>query len=80
MINASTNSMCLQFVRYKCVKLHIGKKHNSEICSQLKADAWKDELVKYSERKAEMKYIFAVKSDMKDMKDKNILDTLFLMI
>ena len=37
--------MGLQFGKDKCVKMHIGKKHNTDICSDTKVDAWKDQLI-----------------------------------
>ena len=45
MLNTCTNIMCLQFGRDKCVKMHIGKRHNSDICHELTIDA-RDEVVK----------------------------------
>ena len=53
MINTSTNIVCLQFGRGKCVKMHIWQKNNIEICSKLQVDIWKDEPVKNNEGKAE---------------------------
>ena len=37
--------MRLHFGKDKCVKMHIGKNHNTDICSDTKVDAWKDLLI-----------------------------------
>ena len=68
--------MCLQFGRDKCVKMHIGKKHNLEICPKLKVDSWKDEQFINSEDKYELKDVFAGKEDMKDVKEKKYLGSI----
>ena len=60
----------------KCVKMHIGKKHNTEICPQVKIDSWKDTPVKNSEGKYELKDIYDGKEDMKDVEDKKYLGSI----
>ena len=45
LINTRTNIMGLQFGRDKCVKMHIGKTLNKDICTDCKVDAWKDKLI-----------------------------------
>ena len=37
-LNTQTNLMNLQFGNEKCVKMHIGKKHNQIICSDMTVD------------------------------------------
>ena len=41
MINTCANIMGLQFGSDKCLKLHIGKNHNPDICGKGKVDVWK---------------------------------------
>ena len=44
-INTQTNIIGLQFGKDKCIKMHIGKTHNKDICTKGEVDAWKDILV-----------------------------------
>ena len=37
-INTQTNLMGLQFGKKKCVKMHVGKKYNADICMDCKVD------------------------------------------
>ena len=37
--------MNFQFGSDKCVRIHFGKTHNTNICVDLEVDAWKEELV-----------------------------------
>ena len=39
-LNTRTNLMNLQYGREKCVKMHIGKKHNLDKCGDVSVDAW----------------------------------------
>ena len=43
-LNSRTNLMNLQFGSDKCVRMHIGKQHNKNVCSDLLVDTWKEEL------------------------------------
>ena len=43
-LNTNTNLMGLQFGSDKCVKMHIGKKHNKDICPQIVVDSWTEEI------------------------------------
>ena len=45
-VNTCANVMGLQFGSDKCVKIHIGKKHNKEICGMGKVDEWTQEKTK----------------------------------
>ena len=44
-LNKRTNLTSLQFGSEKCVKMHIGKQHNRNVCSDLTVDAWKEEVI-----------------------------------
>ena len=44
-LNKRTNLMSLQFGSEKCVKMHIGKQHNRNVCSDLTVHAWKEEVI-----------------------------------
>ena len=46
LINTCANMMGLQFGCDKCVKIHIGKNHHTDICGKGKVDAWIDEVGK----------------------------------
>ena len=37
--------MGIQFGRDKCVQMHVGKKHNSHICTTCKVDAWDEAVI-----------------------------------
>ena len=43
-LNTRTNLMNLQFGNNRCVKMHIGKTNNIDLCSDLTIDAWKEEI------------------------------------
>ena len=43
-LNTRTNIMNLQFGNDKCEKIHIGKRHNKDICPTLEVDSWKEVL------------------------------------
>ena len=51
--------MNLQFGSEKCIRMHIGKDHNKNICSDITVDAWKEQVNKYeSGRRVKMdKYV-----------------------
>ena len=55
--------MRLHFGKDKCVKMHIGKNHNTNICSDTKFDAWKDQLIEGEDGQWTLKdeYLGAVK-------------------
>ena len=64
-INTRTNIMGLQFGRDKCVKMHVGKKHNTNICSNCKVDAWRDIVVTNEEGKEELRDQYIGEEEMK---------------
>ena len=41
-LNTRTNLMNLQVESDNCEKMHIGKIHNKDICTQLSVDVWKE--------------------------------------
>ena len=46
--------MGLQFGTDKCVKLHVGKTIQKDMCTECKVDAWKDELLKHEDGHEEL--------------------------
>ena len=76
MLNTCTNIMCLQFGRDKCVKMHIGKRHNSDICPELKIDAW-DEVVENHDGKQYLQDKHIGKEAMKNVLNKKYLGSIF---
>ena len=70
--NTRTSIMNLQFGSTKCEKVHIGKKHNEDICPTLFVDSWKEEVHKKDNIK-ELKDIFKGKTEMKLTKEKKYL-------
>ena len=46
MVNTQASIMGLQFGVDKCVKMHVGKNHNLELCGKGKIDSWKETIVK----------------------------------
>ena len=64
-INTRTNIMGLQFGRDKCVKMHVGKKHNTNICSNCKVDAWRDIVVTNEKGKEELRDQYVGEEEMK---------------
>ena len=67
--------MCLQFGRDKCVKMHIGKRHNSDICPEVKVDTW-DEVVINHEGKHEVQDQYIGREALKSVKDKKYLGSI----
>ena len=72
LINTCTSNMGLQFGTDKCVQMHIGKSHKTNICVKGKVDAWSEKLVTRStdqtktltdvyEGEVEMKSVFKKK-------------------
>ena len=68
--------MCIQFGRDKCVKMHIGKRHNSDICPELKIDAW-DEVVENHDGKQYLQDKHIGKEAMKNVLNKKYLGSIF---
>ena len=44
LINSRTSIMGLQFGKEKCVKMHIGKTQNIDICTDCEVDSWKENI------------------------------------
>ena len=73
-LNKQTNRMQLQYGTDKCVKMHIGKKHNSETCPDLYVDSWTEIVTKTEEEKEEvLKDEFNGKETMKNVDEKKYL-------
>jgi hypothetical protein len=65
-INTRTNMLGLQFGRDKCVQMHIGKRHNTDICTPCEVDAW-EELVKTNDEKDHIEDKYIGVEDMKNV-------------
>ena len=68
--------MGLQFGRDKCVKLHIGRTKQKDVCSECKVDAWKDELVKHESGHEELCDRYLGREVMKDVQQKKYLGSI----
>ena len=68
-INTQTNIMGLQFGKDKCIKMHIGKTHNEDICTKGQVDAWKDKIVTNEEGFDTLIYINEGEETMKQVHD-----------
>ena len=73
MINTHASVMGLQFGSEKCVKIHVGKNHNPDICGEGKVDAWVDEIVKEEDGNERVKDKYMGKVNMKIVQDKKYL-------
>ena len=51
LVNTRTNIMGLQFGREKCVKMHIGKTKNLDICIGSEVDSWREIITKNEDDK-----------------------------
>ena len=75
-LNNHTNIMGLQFGRDKCVKLHIGKTRQKDVCPECKVNAWKDEIVKHESGLEELSDKYIGKEVMKDVPQKKYLGSI----
>ena len=74
-LNTRTNLMSLQFGHEKCVKMHIGKQHNKNVCSDVTVDAW-EEVKEDDNGRIFIKDKFAGKKVMEVVDDKTYLGDL----
>ena len=58
LLNTCTSTMGLQFASSKCVRMHVGKTLNENLCCIGQVDSWKKELVTDNEGRKYLKYIF----------------------
>ena len=72
-LNTRTNIMGLQFGKDKCVRMHIGKRQNFDICGECKVDAWKDEVITHMDGRHELQDKYAGEDIMKTVHDKKYL-------
>ena len=72
-INTETNIMGLQFGKDKCIKMHIGKTHNEDICTEGKVAAWKDKVVKNKDGIETLIDIYEGEETMKQVHEKKYL-------
>ena len=72
-LNTRTNIMGLQFGRDKCVRMHIGKRKNYNICGECKVDAWKDEVITHKDGRHELQDKYSGEDIMKTVHDKEYL-------
>ena len=73
MINTSANIMGLQFGSDKCVKIHMGKNLNSDICGKGRVDAWNEEIVVTETGEEILVDKYKEKTEMKTVDDKKYL-------
>ena len=73
LINTQTNIMKLQFGADKCVKLHVGKTHNTDKCAKPKVDVWKDVIKTNDDGRDELVDEYGGKTEIKEVKDKKYL-------
>lgn len=73
LLNTQASIMGLQFGVEKCVKMHIGKNHNQDICGKGKVDSWKETIVKTKEGQNKIEDVFDEEADMK-----TVLETKYL--
>ena len=71
-LSMRTNLMNLQFGSDKCVKMHVGKQHNPNICIDLEVDTWKEELIEKSDGYKVLEDRFVGREKMKNVKEKKI--------
>ena len=71
-LNTRTNIMNLQFGKDKCEKIHIGKRHNKDICPTLEVDSWK-EVLEGSVGRRELNDVYDGKKAMKEVSEKKYL-------
>ena len=72
-LNTHTNLMGLQFGRDKCVKLHVGKTKQEDVCPDCKVDAWKDVLVRHEDGHESLSDKYLGKEVMKNVQNKKYL-------
>ena len=72
-LNTRTNLMGLQFGNDKCVKMHVGKKHQENICPDLSIDCWKEAVVEDKGGKKKLKDMYAGQEDMKKVNEHKYL-------
>ena len=65
--------MGLQFGKLKCVKMHVGKKFNPDICIDCKVDIWSDEVLKEKDGKLYTEDKFVGNETMENVHDKKYL-------
>ena len=72
-LNNQTNIMGLQFGKDKCVKMHIGKRHNKDMCVECKVDAWTDVVIIHEDGTHELKDKYIGKDIMNIVHEKKYL-------
>ena len=72
-LNTQTNVMGLQCGTDECVKLHIGKTFEKNLCIECKVDEWKDEIMKHEDGHEEIHDVYVEKEVMKTVESKKYL-------
>ena len=72
-LNTRINIMSIQFGQEKCVTMHIGKKHNIEICGDVSVDDWSEKLMTSSAQTEQLQDIYLGKENMKNVTEKKYL-------
>jgi hypothetical protein len=73
LINSRTNIMGLQFGKEKCVKMHIGKTQNIDICTDCEVDSWKENVTKDLNGKDALEDVYIGKETMRNIHEKKYL-------
>ena len=76
LLNTQASTMGLQFGSSKCVKLHIGKNHNSYICGNSQVDGWSEEIVKTEDGRETLEDFYVGKIETKTVKETKYLGTI----
>ena len=64
--------MGLQFGKEKCVKMHIGKTQNIDICTDFEVDSWKENVTKDLNGKDVLENMYIGKETMRNIHKKEI--------
>ena len=72
----STNLVNLQYGNEKCVKMHIGKTQEKDICRDLSVDAWKEDVIENKNGSKELKDRYIGKHVMENGNTKHLGDLL----
>ena len=70
--------MGLEFGNDKCVKKHIGKKHQKQICPDLYVDCWKEKLVIETNQRKKLVDVYMGEEEMKNVTEKIYLGDIIL--
>ena len=73
LLNTCANTMGLQFGSEKCVRMHVGKVQNTDLCCKGEVDSWKEELVTDMGGKKHLKDAYTGRVEMQYVEEKKYL-------